>query len=903
MISLVPRRPVWPAALVAGALAVAAAVWPAAWPVALRVPLLFTLSFIEVALTLGLPPSGFAVSRASGRTPTVLEVNMGSGGFTGEVLAGASGAALEPARPRPEIRDTLPASTTFRGRQSEVTDLARRLRPVTERPPTGVPSPRGVRTGHRIVVIHGMPGIGKTELAIRVAQSVAAEYPDGVLYADLHNADRASVNDVLARFLDAIAPGEAIPPRETDRGVRFREITEDRRMLFVIDAARDHSLVDNLLPGGRGCGVIVTSRRDLGRRLGAYSLQLGLPDRDDAIDMLYAIALLDSGKEPDSAAEIIEACGRLPLAIRLAGERISKEGTAIGDLRTGLRNEETRLERLRRPGTGVDDGFADEYRHLNGNEQLALCLLSQITAPIFLPWVLRPLMGISHEAAVDLCNRLSQVQLIELIERDDLASEIRYRMHPLIRLFADERIRAEARNKDIGACFERLDEAYAEVVDQLAAHGDHGYTATQPLVHLPQEAGRRVGIVLYVNDWLGVEYTNLARGMRFLYRTGNRAACWRMGVILGGVVPAGRPIDIERGVAVLDRAIEAADDDGMHPLAAIDARIGKATTMIALENYREAREQLNAAADRAERLEAGGGGAGPTMPEIRLRQAWIHRRWGAAFVQVRRPSDAERELGDARRILRQLDATLDSGLGGEIDIGAESGLVEVFDSISLRFNMYTDREELEQEVGQANRFWVVIADHEQERRRRNWATAHLMLDDAERLCFGDSRRRANVLYRRTRLYLVQYDATCSDDPPDGDLDALVTKAIRASYEAILTFQVMGNKAGVVRTLHLAIRALARLRPMWSFANSEVLRANRLCDEIADTAREAIEPLRARIHRAHGELLLRRGLTVEARAEFERAVEVFRAVDDHSSIEEVDKLLRAVEDGEDGQRNL
>jgi NB-ARC domain len=188
-------------------------------------------------------------------------------------------------------------------------------------------SPSRARHAPRILAFDGMPGIGKSALAIRVAHELAADYPDGQLYLNLHGFRASSrpvaVEEALRDLISGLGagPGRIPAGRQAMAGL-YRTLLHDRRVLVVLDDARDAEQLTDLLPSSRDCLAVVTSRRRmtaLRTSAGAGLVSLPLPDREEA----RAFLLEHLGGRPGVAATVLDAliddCGRLPLALAVAG--------------------------------------------------------------------------------------------------------------------------------------------------------------------------------------------------------------------------------------------------------------------------------------------------------------------------------------------------------------------------------------------------------------------------------------------------------------------------------------------------------------------------------------------------------------------------------------------------------
>src|ERR1700733_1628285 len=165
-----------------------------------------------------------------------------------------------------------------------------------------------------VVLIHGMPGSGKSALAQEFARRIAKKFPDGQLYSNLGiGRERRTPADILQDLLKALGiPEHELPDDEQERANVFRSLTARKRMLLVLDAARGYDQVDLLLPVGHRCAVIVTSRPSLGSELGAFEYALQPPDTAEALEILRAFAGTERSESAVEAAEIVHYCGALP---------------------------------------------------------------------------------------------------------------------------------------------------------------------------------------------------------------------------------------------------------------------------------------------------------------------------------------------------------------------------------------------------------------------------------------------------------------------------------------------------------------------------------------------------------------------------------------------------------------
>jgi DNA-binding SARP family transcriptional activator len=260
----------------------------------------------------------------------------------------------------------------------------------------------GMASTVTISAIDGMGGVGKTALAVRFAHDVCETFPDGQYFVDLQGftsgKDPLTPEQALSILLRAAGmPVEAVKSDGAGRAAQWRSLMADKRALIVLDNAVDAAQVRPLLPGIGSALVVITSRRRLASLEGAVSLSVDIPPLDDAISLFRQVCGDERARSHDAAlAEVVQLCGRLPLAIRIAGARFRhRPSWSLQDLTQKLRHHHTRTDLLATGDRSVVVALSLSYRHLTAAQQRVFRLLSQHPATEFDSCSVAALTGIS----------------------------------------------------------------------------------------------------------------------------------------------------------------------------------------------------------------------------------------------------------------------------------------------------------------------------------------------------------------------------------------------------------------------------------------------------------------------------------------------------------------------------
>lgn len=423
----------------------------------------------------------------------------------------------------PSLLPTDIADFTGRGEQIEV--IHRQLIPTAgEEERLAVP----------VVVIVGKGGVGKTSLAVHASHGVAHHFPDGQLFADLHGGTSHPVGPmrVLERFLRALGvPGSYIPEGLDERAEVYRNLLADRKVLVVLDDAVGESQISPLLPGSRAAAVITTSRRRLAGLAGATHVELNIFDADKSLDLLARItgdARVQTQRR--SAAEVAEQCGYLPLALRIAGARLSaRPHWSIQQLVDRLADETHRLDELRHGDMGIRPSISLTYESTGEQARQLFRRLALLDLPVFSGWMTAALLDLPLAQAEDLLDNLVNAQLIETIGSGS-GVHSQYRFHDLIRVFARERLAAEESTAERMAALERTLGALLYIAEEAHRRhhgGDYCRLSGDALRWtLP---GRLVEeLVRDPLSWYDRERAALVAGVRQAAQAGLTELCWSL---------------------------------------------------------------------------------------------------------------------------------------------------------------------------------------------------------------------------------------------------------------------------------------------------------------------------------------------------------------------------------------
>jgi len=422
----------------------------------------------------------------------------------------------------------LPASIAdFTGRDDQVERIKRMLAGAPDSPASyAVP----------IVAISGPGGVGKSTLAVRAAHELGEQFPDGHLYGDLQNPDGEDpIAKLLTRFLHALGvAGPAVPEEVQERAKLYRSVLADKRVLVVLDDVATEEQVRPLLPGSPTCAVITTSRMRLTGLSGAHFVDVDVLDTERSMALLTRIVGQRRVRaEYDAALELVHLCGGLPLALRIASERLaSRPHWRIAALVRRLDDDASRLDELTYRGLGLRVNIDSTYHNLHPVAQRLFRLVALLRTPEIPGWVAAALLDTGLSAGLEVLESLVDARLLDTVEYP--GERIRYRMHSLIRIYVVERVMAEESIADRDRAVDRVLGgwlALAEEAHRMEYGGDYTILHGDAPRWWPP-SGEGVRICGRPMDWLDGERDSLVAAVRQAAAAGMDELCWDLALTL-----------------------------------------------------------------------------------------------------------------------------------------------------------------------------------------------------------------------------------------------------------------------------------------------------------------------------------------------------------------------------------
>lgn len=483
----------------------------------------------------------------------------------------------------PVLRALPPDLTDFANRQDEIDQVVRRL--------DGAPD----GGGSLVHTVDGMPGVGKTSLAIHIGHALAPHFPDGQVFLNLNGFSPDRLPVAPAEALASLLLADGVPPQKLPAGddewsvsqaraAMWRSRIANRRMLVILDNAATFEQVEHLLPGTAGCLVLVTSRRRLVASEAA-ALQVQALDTDDAAALFVRLSRR-TDLDPASVEELVQMGGRLPLAVSLLAARLRHHPAwSADDLKERLLKTGDRLAEMRLGGRAVAAAFDISYHDLPPQRQVFFLRLSRFPGHSVNEGAAAALGDMTPEEARRHLDALYDDHLLDESEPG------RYRFHDLVRDYARGMSRAGL-SADDGA-LARLAEYYLHAVG--VANGFIGRTsqpeaaARSPTMGLPTIDSRAAALA-----WMDSEHVNVLLCVEECRREEEHGLVVRLASAMAPYLRHAGPWD--RAAYVHRLAVEAARADGDRSAEA-DALSNLGLVLRLLADYPAAAQALSESLD------------------------------------------------------------------------------------------------------------------------------------------------------------------------------------------------------------------------------------------------------------------------------------------------------------------
>jgi tetratricopeptide (TPR) repeat protein len=418
----------------------------------------------------------------------------------------------------PSLSGLPPSTPHFVGRSSELARIAEFVQ---------------AEHGELTCVLTGLAGAGKTALALRAAWDAAESFPDGCAYLDLagHRSDEASVAardafDPLLRMLGVA--GEQIPAHPDARANLYRSAMRGKRCLLVFDNVRSARQVLPLLPSEPRCRVIITSRNRLNALDDAVHVTVDVLPVDAAASLFRAISRDRGESAPDDVVvRVVDRCGRLPLAVRIAAARFRGNPMwTLEEFDRRLIDEASRLSALNDGERSVAAAFSLSCQGLT---EAQLRLFALLTLHPGRDVEVRSAAALADLGLVEtrrLLDDLSDIHLVSQGGTDHVMT------HDLVRAFARDRLLPGITTEDQATALRRLVEhnlLLSESSDEFLA--PHRHRVPLRLQRLPEVSAKFTDRAAAF-AWIDVEWPNLVALCRAAAAHGLHDRCWQIAFLL-----------------------------------------------------------------------------------------------------------------------------------------------------------------------------------------------------------------------------------------------------------------------------------------------------------------------------------------------------------------------------------
>ncbi|GAA3849444.1 BTAD domain-containing putative transcriptional regulator [Saccharothrix violaceirubra] len=384
-----------------------------------------------------------------------------------------------------------------------------------------------------IAVLSGLPGVGKTALATHVAHRLRKDFPDGQLHVNLRGyaqAEPVTPTRVLARFLRSLGLSPDLVPLDVDeQAAAYRSLLADKQVLVVLDNANAAEQVRPLLPAAPGCAVLITSRDPLAGlavREGAVRFDLDVLPARDAVALIASVVgvtVVDS--DPEAVAELVDLCGHLPLALRIAAANLSARTPAtvrdyVDLLRDG--NRMAALAVANDEQTGVRAAFDLSYESLSPSAARLFRMTALVPGLDFTAYTAAALADTTPDEAGRLLDTLVTAGLVQE------AGPAHFQLHDLVRYYAAQRGRVEDAATTRDAAVDRLYAHYFRAACAASALIEPIRRPPEPPARLPDVPFPEPADRAAATAWFEQEYPNLHAAVDHAAEHGPRHHTWHL---------------------------------------------------------------------------------------------------------------------------------------------------------------------------------------------------------------------------------------------------------------------------------------------------------------------------------------------------------------------------------------
>jgi tetratricopeptide (TPR) repeat protein len=387
-----------------------------------------------------------------------------------------------------------------------------------------------------VAVLSGPGGVGKSSLALRWLYELSDEFPDGSLFIDLGGDGSAPVSpgQALGWFLESLGvSGEQLPAEPAHRAALFRSVTAGRRLAVCLDNAVSAAQVRALLPAGSANVVVVTSRSRLSGLAMDGAVFLDVEPLDEAGALTVLTQLIGPARvteEIDASRQLVELCGRLPLALAIVGARLAtRPRRQLGVEARSLVDDRQRLALSVTGDRSVGAVFNASYAGLAPKARQMYRVCANHPGREFGVAVVAAAVGWDEAATHDVLTDLVDVSL--LMEVDDE----RYAFHDLVRAHARQCADAEDGESETARTTRRMVSWYLErtVAADLVIHPLRPHVG--PLYDQGDQLGEMFGTERAAMSWLEQERANLRAVVDHAWERGWDEEAWQMCEALWGL--------------------------------------------------------------------------------------------------------------------------------------------------------------------------------------------------------------------------------------------------------------------------------------------------------------------------------------------------------------------------------